>query len=88
MPGDDHSGPLTRAERKRLLALACALDRVEFRLLYGRNRRSPVVLSTAISQIWPWIALAGGLSRSAARLNAARMFIRRILGPITGMHRS
>lgn len=58
-----HSAPLSADQRKRVLTLACACDRLELQLLH--QRREPEVVNSVLNSIgrfWPIVGLVGRLT--------------------------
>ncbi len=88
MPGRPDSPPLTLAQRKQVLALACACDRLELRLLHQRRPDAePAAGFGSATRFWPLVGLLGRLTnwgRPGGKISRAAKWLR-FAGPVISL---
>jgi hypothetical protein len=57
---------MTASERKHLLRLACACDRLELQVRCDRRIENTHPFAATLSKVWPWIGVVMGLRRRLA----------------------
>jgi hypothetical protein len=79
---------LSADQRKRILLLACACDRLELRLLHQRHSaEAPPSLLGSAARIWPLLGVLGRLTRwgrSGGKVSTAAKWLR-FAGPIAAL---
>jgi hypothetical protein len=79
---------LSPEQRKRLLALACACDRLELQLLHQRRPADePPSLLGSAARIWPLLGVVGRLmrwGRAGKKFSTAAKWLR-FAGPIAAL---
>ncbi len=88
MPRRTDATALSVDQRKRILLLACACDRLELRLLHQRqSEAAPPSLLGSAARIWPLLGVLGRLTRwgkGGGKMATAAKWLR-FAGPIAAL---